>query len=207
MRTLSVYTSATTQGVETMSNPQGDSLRSHNLRMLALAIAIAIVTILCIVALVSGGSLLLNVPSSSGSGPIEHTSSSLCESVPALKLLVVYRVGDSPGFSFPATVVVSRATLVRDVAKALCNLPKFPRLPVAMFCPIDFGPIYHLVFSDRNRIFPIISADPRGCQVVTGISPPRWADPSPKFWHTLGVAMRLKSPTWASFTDTPGTFT
>jgi hypothetical protein len=179
-----------------MFDRQNDLLESHHLHTFILPIAI----VLCTVALIAGSSLLLNASNSSGSRPINHTPSSLCGLVPALGRLVVHRVGDSSGFSFPATVVVSKITFVRDVARALCNLPKFPRLPVAMSCPIDFGPTYHLVFSDRDRIFPVIIADPRGCQVVTGAGPTRWADPSPKFWHTLGVAMGLKSPTWASFT-------
>jgi hypothetical protein len=100
-------------------------------------------------------------------------------------------------FSFPANVAVANAMLVRNVARALCALPKMPS--GSIHCPADFGITYHLAFFAGDREFPKVLVDSTGCASVKGIGEIRWVEQSPSFWHTLGVAMGLSTPDYATF--------
>ncbi|MHB8296606.1 MAG: hypothetical protein ACYDH5_18745 [Acidimicrobiales bacterium] len=131
----------------------------------------------------------------------------LCGSVPILDRLVVHRSDafrqnymafrqNYMRFSFPAQVTVTDAARVRAAARALCSLPKMPT--GAISCPADFGIIYHLAFSAGARVFPTVEVDATGCQAVRGLGPGRWAVRSPDLWPTLGRAMGLSSPSYAT---------
>ena len=75
-----------------------------------------------------------------------------------------------------------------------------PDLPLgSLNCPADFGIVYHLVFSASERALPPIELDASGCQSVRGLGPARWVARSPEFWPTLGSAMGLSSPSYATF--------
>ena len=126
----------------------------------------------------------------------------LCRSIPGLSKLTIIRTdGLSPNnmrFTFPATVKVSNQTQVRDVAKALCELP-VNRSHTSINCPAAFGVAYHLTFSSKGEDFPAVSFDPSGCQFVHDLTRGRWVMQSPEFWHTLGIAMGIKGANNSTF--------
>lgn len=138
-------------------------------------------------------------PSSQGSSP---PASTLCQSVATLDKLTVSRSDAFPQnhtrFSFPANVAVANATSARNVAKALCALPKMPT-GATINCPADFGIIYHLAFFAGNREFPKVLVNSTGCASVKGIGAIRWVEQSPSLWHTLGVAMGVPNPDYETF--------
>ena len=125
----------------------------------------------------------------------------LGQSIDQLGRLVVSRTDRFPSnqirFTFPATVVVTDRAAVQAVARALCALPQMPS--GTMFCPIDFGIIYHLVFTAGGRSFSVVSIDVGGCETVRGLGATRWLMKSPGFWHMLGMAMGLSKPGYATF--------
>lgn len=129
------------------------------------------------------------------------SNSALCQSISTLDRLDISRSDAFPQnqmrFSFSSKVAVANPTSVRKVAKALCALPKMPRSSIN--CPADFGITYHLEFFTGDREFPKIMVDSTGCASVDGIGPLRWVEQSPDFWHTLGVAMGLPAPDYATF--------
>jgi hypothetical protein len=139
------------------------------------------------------------------SGDTSSTSSTptLCQVAGQVDYLVVRRTDEFPQnhirFSFPAMVTVSSAVSARDVAKALCALP---RMPSGMFCPAALGIGYHLTFAADSRAVQAVSADAAGCQEVEGLGSTRWIALEPGFWHVLGTAMRLRVPTWSTFRGT-----
>jgi len=133
--------------------------------------------------------------------PEEASRAELCRSVPRLDRLVVTRSDDYPQnhmhFSFPATITVADAAQVREAARALCALPKMPSGTFS--CPADFAIVYHLAFSAAGERFPAVSVDATGCEVVRGLTTTRWVARTPGFWHTLGEAMGLVDPSYATF--------
>lgn len=135
------------------------------------------------------------------SRPASAADSTLCGSVPILDRLVVHRSDAFPQnhirFSFPVEVTVTDATKVRAAAQALCSLPKMPS--GTFHCPADFGIVYHLVFSAGERASSPVEVDATACQRVRGLGPLRWVARSPEFWPTLGRAMGLSSPSYATF--------
>ncbi|WP_201732388.1 hypothetical protein [Acidithrix sp. C25] len=139
-------------------------------------------------------------PQSPSQGPLASPSA-LCQSVAALDRLTVRRSDAFPQnhmrFSFPTNVAVSNAILVRNVARALCALPKMPSGSIN--CPADFGITYRLAFFAGDREFPKVTIDSTGCASVKGIGAIRWVEQSPNFWHVLGVAMGLSTPGYATF--------
>jgi hypothetical protein len=127
-------------------------------------------------------------------------STSLCQSVPHLDRLVVRRRDAFPQnrmrFSFPKEMTVTHSASVREVAEALCALPVFPG---GMHCPMDLGIVYHLAFSASGQRFRTVSVDATGCQIVRGMGTLLWVGRSPRFWSTLGEAMRLTHADNATF--------
>jgi hypothetical protein len=125
----------------------------------------------------------------------------LGQSVGQLDRLVVSRTDAFPQnhlrFAFPGTVTVTDPTAVQSVARALCALPKMPS--GTFHCPADFGITYHLAFSAGERQFPAVSIDATGCETVRGLGTTRWVTTSPGFWHTLGMAIGLAKPDYATF--------
>jgi hypothetical protein len=135
------------------------------------------------------------------SRPASAARPTLCGSVASLDRLVVDRSDAFPQnhmrFSFPAEVTVADATQVRAAARALCSLPNMPTGTIS--CPADLGIVYDLAFSASGRAFPTVEVDATGCQGVRGLGSERWVARSPGFWPTLGGAMGLASPSYATF--------
>jgi len=135
------------------------------------------------------------------SRPVSAADSTLCGSVASLDRLVVERSDAFPQnhmrFTFPAEVTVTDATPVSAAARALCALPKMPS--GTFHCPADLGIVYHLAFSVGGRAFPTVEVEATGCQRVHGLGAVRWVARSPGFWPTLGRAMGLSSPSYATF--------
>jgi len=88
---------------------------------------------------------------------------------------------------------------VRVVAKALCALPRPPHDAARYFCSIDLGISYRLIFAVEGRHYSPISVKPGGCEEVSGLTSPRWAERSPGFWRVLGNAMGITNATPAVF--------
>ncbi len=124
-----------------------------------------------------------------------------------LDRLVVRRSNAFPSnhisFSFPSVVMVSDAAHVQTVAQALLALPLMPQ---GMFCPVDLGIRYHLCFFAGGDRVLTVSVSATGCQDVAGLgSPVRWVARTPGFWRSLGLAMGLSKPDYATFRGTgPG---
>ena len=118
-----------------------------------------------------------------------------------LDRLVVVRSDAFPqnrlGFSFPAKVTVGDPVGVRAVARALLALPAMPT--TALNAPIDLGITYRLTFATPNGPLPAISIAATGTQAVRGLGTTRWLARSPEFWNTLGSAMGLARPDYATF--------
>jgi predicted small secreted protein len=152
-----------------------------------------------------GASWLLTACGDDGVAPVARPSARpqapLCNSVPRLDRLVVARSDGFPQnhirFSFPATITVTDAARVRKAAQALCELPKMPSGTFS--CPADFAIVYHLAFSAAGERFPAVSVDATGCETVRGLTTTRWVARTPGFWRTLGEAMGLGEPSYATF--------
>ena len=135
------------------------------------------------------------------SRPVPAARSTLCRPIPSLDRLTVRRTDAFPEnhlrFSFPADVTVTDALRVRAAARALCSLPRMPS--GVLFCPADFGIVYHLAFTAGERALAPVGVNATGCQWVHGLGRVRWVARSPRFWATLGGAMGLTSPDSATF--------
>jgi hypothetical protein len=123
---------------------------------------------------------------------------------PSPDRLVVHRTDAFPQnhirYAFPVTVTVTDAAHVRLVARAVADLPVMPT--GTFLCPADFGIVYHLSFFASGQKESTVNIQATGCQEVKGLGATRWIARSPGFWHILGVAMRLASPTYATFRGT-----
>lgn len=160
-----------------------------------------------IIAVLIGSLLLTACGSSQTAGtqtPSQGSSKSdpaLCSFIASLDHLTISRnvfPQTHLRFSFPPNVVVANAGSVRNVARALCELPKMPTHG-SISCPAGRAITYHLVFSDGDRAFPEVLVDMDGCTSVKGVGATRWVEQSPSFWHTLGLAVGLSSPGYATF--------
>ena len=133
-----------------------------------------------------------------GSSP---AAEALAQALSHLDRLVVRRADALPqnhiSFSFPAKVTVSDPVEVQAVARALLALPAMPS--GVFYGPADLGITYRLVFATVDERFPPISVDATGTQTVRGLGGARWVARSPGFWRTLGTAMRLARPDYATF--------
>ncbi|MHB8456327.1 MAG: hypothetical protein ACYDBS_01345 [Acidimicrobiales bacterium] len=137
-------------------------------------------------------------------GPKPSSAAQLCQSTQNVDRLVVQRSDAFPQnhmhFSFPSELTVSKASAVRNAARALCALPRMPSGAIA--CPADFGISYRLAFYVGNKALPVVGVDAAGCQEVRGAGAVRWVARSPGFWHTLGTAMGLPRPGYSTFRGT-----
>jgi len=100
-------------------------------------------------------------------------------------------------FAFPVVVTSTDPAAVQAVAQALIALPAMPT--GVLHCPADFGIVYHLVFFSGPRRLPPVSVDATGCETVRGLGVTRWVARSPGFWRTLGTALHLTTPDYATF--------
>lgn len=94
--------------------------------------------------------------------------------------------------SVPAPVrvtTVTSAKQARTLARAVCALPRAPRGP--MSCPAMFPGVFRLSFIAPGVSLPAVTIQTSGCEIVTGISPPRTAIGRQSFWNLLA---RLAGP-------------
>jgi hypothetical protein len=102
-------------------------------------------------------------------------------------------------FSFPAHVTVADTGQVQAVARALCTLPRLPRV---IACAADYAPQYRLRFAADSRWMSSVYIDPNGCEQVQGQGlDGRTAGP-PNFWRVLGTAAGLLHASRATFDGT-----
>ena len=152
-------------------------------------------------------SFALSTPTTATTGRDPRSSAAsplLCRAAALVDRLVVYRIDAIPQnrirLSFPAVVTVSRAASTRDVAEALCALPKMPS--GKFLCPADFGISYGLRLFAADRGFPSVDVEVGGCETVTGLGPTRWVATTQAFWRELGTAMGLTNPDQKTFAGT-----
>lgn len=100
-------------------------------------------------------------------------------------------------FALPAVVTSTDPAAVQAVAQALIASPEMPS--GALYCPADFGIVYHLAFFSGARRLPPASIDAAGCETVRGLGVTRWVVRSAGFWRTLGTALHLANPVYATF--------
>lgn len=133
-----------------------------------------------------------------GSSP---TATALAQALGHLNSLIVLRSDAYPqnhiSFSFPAKVTVSDPVAVQAVARALLALPTISS--TAFNAPIDLGITYRLIFATSDGRLLTISVAATGTQAVRGLGATRWVARSPQFWSTLGTAMGLTRPAYATF--------
>jgi hypothetical protein len=79
-------------------------------------------------------------------------------------------------------ITVSRPDQVQGLARALCALPRMPRVP--MLCPAQFPGSYQFYFTAEGLRLPVVVVQESGCRAVTGLGPVRRAD-QPGFWRLL----------------------
>ena len=119
-------------------------------------------------------------------------SSGVCGQASQVTALAVQHARQGPlarkqqqRFEFPARTITDPA-VARSVAEAVCGLP--PMTSRAVVCPADTFATYVLVFSVGGKKLAPVSADPAGCQDVSGAGQVRTAARSPGFWGTLRKA-------------------
>ncbi len=123
----------------------------------------------------------------------------LCMDIPKLTSVAVGRTmalhAFQPGLVLRRGVTIRGPLRVRDLAAALCELPKMPRGPVN--CPAQFRGSLRLAFAAGRRPFPPVTVQVSGCRVVTGVGPARTAR-SAAFWRTLRKDVGFELPPGAS---------
>jgi hypothetical protein len=125
------------------------------------------------------------------------TQAALCRHTSAVTGLVIVREGilrvPQVQTAFPHQVAVATAARAREVARALCALPRKPS--GVIYCPaLLSGTTYQLRFTADGRQLPAVTIESTGCEIVTGVGPDRWASTSPGFWRVLATAANLSPP-------------
>jgi hypothetical protein len=82
--------------------------------------------------------------------------------------------------------VVTGAPQARQLAMALCALPAMPASR-PLHCPDLTGSSYRLVFTAGGKTLPAVTAQPAGCETVTGAGVARTGDTEPAFWRLLAT--------------------
>jgi hypothetical protein len=95
----------------------------------------------------------------------------------------------APGVIPVKIVRVTSAAQARELARAICALPRMPRGPIN--CPALFLGTFRMSFTAAGFKAPAVVAQESGCEVVTGISPVRTAAGKTAFWRLLA---RLGGP-------------
>lgn len=165
--------------------------------------ALATIAAGALVALVACGGAVAGSHSGSagghGAAPVPGGKASagvaLCMDLPHLTSVAVSRTVTlhalQPGLVLPRGITVRKPHLVRDLATALCELPKMPRGPVN--CPAQFAGSLQLAFAAGGRPFRPVAVQTSGCRIVSGLGPARTV-PSLTFWRTLGKDLGVKLP-------------
>jgi hypothetical protein len=119
----------------------------------------------------------------------------LCVDIPKLTSVAVSRTMAlrvvQPDLALPRGITIRETLSVRDLAAALCGLPKAPRGPVN--CAPQFVGSLRLAFAAGGRLFRPVTIQGGGCQIVRGLGPVRTV-PSSAFWRTLGKDLGFKFP-------------
>ena len=138
----------------------------------------------------AGGPGASHVPGGKASAGV-----ALCNDIPKLTSVAVRRTMAvhevQPDQALPDGITVREPVSVRDLAAALCGLPKSPRGPVN--CPAQFAGSLRLAFAAGGHPFRPVTIQVSGCQVVRGLGPVRTV-PSSAFWRTLGKDLNFKLP-------------
>ena len=148
----------------------------------------------------SGSAAISGQPAPATSGPTAGTgsvapttaASSLCANTGAVSQVIIVRLypidkiprSDSPAMPRPGLVTITNAADARKLAVAVCGLPIAPS--EAVNCPIDLGTAVSLKFTAPAKPVWQVVIHTTGCQMVTGLIPPRTAARSPAFWALLG---------------------
>jgi hypothetical protein len=110
----------------------------------------------------------------------------LCRDIPHLTSVVVTHTmafrAFQKGSIQPRGITSVEPGQVRDLATALCELPKMPPGPVT--CPTEFGSSVRFGFAAGGHPFPPVTVQASGCRIVTGLGPARTAR-SATFWTSL----------------------
>jgi hypothetical protein len=119
----------------------------------------------------------------------------LCRDIPQLTSVMIIHAmafrASQPGSALPRGVAILNPGQVRDLATALCELPKMPPGPVT--CPAEFGSSVRFEFAAGGRPFPPVTVHTSGCRVVTGLGPARTAR-SAASWGTLSENLGPSAP-------------
>lgn len=113
-------------------------------------------------------------PSTPGGGAVAGVA--LCRDIPHLTSVMITHSMAFRAFQKGSTLprgTVMEPRQVRDLAAALCELPKMPPGPVT--CPAEFGSSVRFVFAAGRHPFPPVTVQASGCRVVTGLGPARTA--------------------------------
>jgi hypothetical protein len=162
----------------------------------AIAVGAVLVLAACGNAVAGGNSASAGGP---GATPVPGGEASagvaLCMDIPKLTSVAVGRTmaphAVQPDLVLPRGMTIREPLLVRDLAAALCGLPKSPRGPVN--CPAQFAGSLRLTFAAGERLFQPVTIQVNGCQVVKGLGPARMV-PSPALWRTLGKDLGFTLP-------------
>jgi hypothetical protein len=163
--------------------------------------ALAAIAVGAIIVLAGCGSAVAGGRSASAGGPgaspvpggKASAGVALCIDIPKLTSVAVSRTmalhAVQPDLVLPRGITIREPLLVRDLATALCGLPKSPRGPVN--CPPQLVGSLRLGFAAGGRLFRPVTIQVSGCQVVRGLGPARTV-PSSAFWRTLGKDLGFK---------------
>lgn len=165
--------------------------------------ALAAITVGAVVTLAACGSQVAvghpATASGPGTAPVPGGKASasviLCMDLPKLTSVAVSRATSLRAFEpspvLPGGLPIRDRLRVRDLATALCGLPKAPAGSVN--CAAQFGGRWRLMFAAGGRPFAPVTVQMSGCRVVRGLGPARVV-PSLAFWRTFGKDLGLKFP-------------
>ena len=119
----------------------------------------------------------------------------LCMGVPRLTSVAVSRTTSPRAFEpsqvLPRGIAIRDRLRARELATALCGLPKAPGGSVN--CAVQFVGSWRLVFAAGERSFAPVTVQVGGCRVVRGLGPARMV-PSLAFWRAFGKDLGLRFP-------------
>jgi hypothetical protein len=137
--------------------------------------------------------LLAGVAGAQAATPLQATARA-CTAARSSSGVEVARSGQAPGparhFGFAARTAAGAAD-AQALAVAICRLPYAHGV---MHCPID-GSLRYLIGFRGTGV--TATADPLGCEIVSGFGSPRTASRAPAFWRALGHAVGLRTPSLA----------
>jgi len=139
----------------------------------------------------------------SGPRPLVLGRESVCQMAYQVNQLQVIRNKplNKEIFVIPRVFTLKKLAGIQAAARALCALPTPPKGTTS--CPMDFGVVYTFNFAATGGVggdvANPVALEASGCEIVTGLGSPRWAETSPTFWGVLGNALGLRSATLRTF--------